>query len=68
MPLILGKCADAIHEIERALEVGKCELPFDVMVVRDLPFLHLRLQWPDLLFSQGRDAAAARDASLFGKF
>ena len=63
--LVLREFPYLIHEPQCGLEVRKRKLPFEMMIVHDLPVLHLGFQRPDLCSSQRRYSTSARDARLF---
>lgn len=67
MALFFSKGAYLVHKAQSRFEVRKGEVPFQMMVVHNLPFGHLTFQWPNLDSGQGRHPAPAWDACLFCK-
>jgi len=41
MTLILGQLPNPVHKGERLFEIGELELPYEVVLIGDLPFCHL---------------------------
>jgi len=65
--LLLGKVADANYKIQGCFKIRKRELPFEVVIVHDIPLRDLFLKRLDLLRSQRRHAAAAWHTSELRK-
>ena len=66
MPLLFGQSAQAIHEIERLLEIGKGERASDVVLVDHAPVGDDFVQRLEVLAFERRHAAAAGDTFLVG--
>jgi hypothetical protein len=65
MALVFGKLSDLIHEAQGRLEIRESQLPFQMVVINDLPLGNLRRKRPDLGCGQRRDATPAGNACLF---
>ena len=67
MTLSLSKGAHLIHKAQGRLKVRKGEVPFQMMVVYDLPLGHLAFQRSNFGSSQGWHSTPARNTCLFCK-
>jgi hypothetical protein len=67
MTLIFGHFADAVHEIQRLLEIGKLEGSCEVMFVDDFPVRQLMAQVMQSRAFESGNIAAAWNAGPFGK-
>ena len=56
-----------VHEVQRRFEVRKFEFLLDVMVVHDIPILHLGRERLDFLGREGWNTSAAGHARLLRK-
>ena len=64
VPLIFSKLSNSVHKLEGPAKVGKLEGLGDVMLLNDVPSVHLLLQGCKFLPHERRDTSPARDAGL----
>ena len=62
MSLLFCNDSDSVDEIERRLEIRKLELLLDVMIVHNIPMVHLRCQRLDFRCGERRHTSSARNA------
>ena len=68
MALFLGDCSYCLHKLETADEVGKAIALRDVVLIYDLPVLHLPSQRGQLFAFEWRNSALARHACKLCEF
>ena len=65
MTLFLSEGAYLIHKAQGRLKVRKGEVPFQMMVIHNLPLGQLAFQRPDFGSCQGWHSTPARNTCLF---
>src|SRR5439155_16546580 len=65
--LLFRNGSDSVDKLQRRLEIRKLELFLEVMIVHNVPAVHLRCQRLDLLRRERRHTASARNARFLSQ-